>query len=126
LKNNVKTLGLVSALALSSLASAASATESLRVRVPFSFVFAGQEFTSGDYNIQETESGLVFLEGSKGGAAALSVPEGIGKPGSATGLRFTKEGNAEYLVGVQIEGDLCRSIPFHASQARKLTMAASQ
>ena len=118
----IQTLGLLSAAALISIPGMASA-ETVHVKVPFSFVFAGQEFASGDYNIQQSDSGLLLVQGAGRGAAVLSVPEGYTKPGVSAGVRFQKADDREYLVGVEVEGETIRSIPMAAPQERKLAFA---
>jgi hypothetical protein len=114
-----KTLGLLSALAFAVSAPAAPVGNGMRVHVPFTFVLAGQEFAPGDYMVSQTESGVVLVRGSDRGAFALSYPASA-PPDANPGLRFTKSGEKEYLVGVQNQ-DLTRSIPIHVSDQRKLT-----
>jgi hypothetical protein len=115
----VKTLGLLGAAALTSMSLSAATADTLHFRAPFSFVFAGQEFASGDYNIQETENGVLFVQGEGRGAAALSVPEGYTKAGAPTGVRFQKSEDRQHLVGLQVEGENSRSVVMPA-QDRKI------
>lgn len=115
--------GLLGAATLGSGALSAATVETLRFTAPFSFVFAGQEFASGEYNLHEAENGVVLVQGSGKGAAALSVPEGFTKIGAATGVRFQKSEDRRYLVGVQVEGETSRSVPMIVGQERKLVFS---
>ena len=104
------TLGVLLALAFATTAPAAEAIDTLRVHVPFAFVVAGQEFAPGDYTVHESDSGIVWLQGGGKGAIALSYPSVPAARGSLAGLRFTKTGQKEYLVGVQSQG-FSRALP---------------
>jgi hypothetical protein len=118
-----KTLALTGVLALSGAAFTASAGQSLRVNVPFSFVVAGQQFSAGDYRIAQTDSGLIIVQGGGQAAAVLSTPaESNAK--AVTGLRFSGNRSREYLVGVQVEGEAGRAIPLPAFQERKVTLSS--
>jgi hypothetical protein len=118
-----KTLVLAGVLALSGAAFTASAGQSLRVNVPFSFVVAGQQFSAGDYRIAQTDSGLIIVQGAGQAAAVLSTP-GDSNSKAVTGLRFTGNSSREYLVGVQIQGETGRAIPVPAFQERKITLSS--
>lgn len=97
------------ALTFAVTAPAAEAHDTLRAHVPFAFVVAGQEFAAGDYTVHESDSGIVWLQGSGKAAIVLSYPAVPTAPGSAAGLLFTKSGQKEYLVGVQSQ-DLSRTL----------------
>jgi hypothetical protein len=114
------TMCVVSALAFSTLASAAMSGESLRVHVPFSFVVGGQEFTAGEYQVVQSDSGIILVQGEGKAAMAMSIPAGLPKPGSSPNLRFTSSDQKEYLVGVEGE-TASRAIPLHVYEQRKLT-----
>jgi len=102
-----QTLALTGVLAISGAVFTASAEEHLSVRVPFSFVVAGKSFAPGQYQVDESNNGVIIVQGAGQAAAVLSVPNEYPKTGSSTGLRFT---NAHQLVGVQVEGEVGRSI----------------
>jgi hypothetical protein len=117
-----KLMGVIGAFAFSTLASAGMSGESLRVHVPFSFVLAGQEFTAGEYQVLQNDSGIILVQGEGKAAMAMSVPAGLVKSGTAPNLRFTNNDQKEYLVGVQ--GELTsRAIPLRAYEQRKLTLS---
>jgi hypothetical protein len=122
-----KTFGMTGVLALagltlSSLAQAGTVTDSMRVHVPFAFVVAGQQFAAGDYTVQQTDSGIVWVRGGGKAALTLSFPAAT-VPGRAPGLRFAKSEEKAYLVGVQGQ-ELGRSIPMHTYEQRKLTITS--
>jgi hypothetical protein len=102
---------------------AASAAEHLRVNVPFSFVLAGLEFQPGQYTVDESSSGLLTVSGGGRGALVLTTPTEL-KAGAATALRFSNDGREYHLVGVQVEGEVGRSVNTSTIQERKLTMAS--
>lgn len=116
-----KMIGAVGAIALCAGASATAA--SLKAHVPFSFVVAGQNFSAGDYNVQENNNGMILVRGTGHGAMVLSVPSEAVKPGAPASLRFTRSQDREYLVGVKVEGEVGRSIPLRSSEERKLTLS---
>ncbi len=63
----IRTIGVLTALAFG--AFSASANESyMRVKVPFSFVVAGQQFAPGDYTISQNEAGVILVQGAGKGA----------------------------------------------------------
>jgi hypothetical protein len=115
-------------LALSSLASAASSGQALQVHVPFAFVMAGQEFNPGDYRVQQTDTGIVFVQGNGKAAMALSSPSSLGKPGAPSSLQFAsdQQKQKEYLVGVHVEGEPRRTLPVPFEESRKLTFTSSR
>jgi hypothetical protein len=91
-----QTFGVLLAVAF---AVSAETRDTLRVHVPFTFVVAGQEFSPGDYVVNETDSGVVSVQGGGKAAMVLTYPS-VTNYGVA-GLRFTKSGEKLYLVGVQ-------------------------
>jgi hypothetical protein len=120
--NLFKTITLAGALVTSGAAFSASASENLRVTVPFSFVLAGQEFSAGKYRVQQRDNGLIIVQGEGRAAAVLGRPTDDPKHPS-TALVFSSGDSHEYLVGVQVEGAPSLSIPQTAYQQRKLTVA---
>lgn len=117
-----KKLGVMGALALASLAPAATSGQTLNVHVPFSFVAAGREFPAGDYRVYSNGNGTIYLQGGSTSVITLSVPAGVAKPGSSPNLQFSRAGQKEYLVGVQ-DDTLNRSIPLHTEQTRTLALS---
>ena len=115
---------LTSALALPSLVSAASSTQTLQVHVPFSFMVGAQQFAAGDYRIQQTDNGVIFVQGEGKAVAALSNPAEF-KPGTTSSLRFTSA-DQHYLTGVQVQGESSRSIPVPPEDQRKLTLTSTR
>ncbi len=118
-----KTLGLLGVLALAGYAGAADGARYLRVNVPFAFVVAGQTLSPGNYNVTETETGVITIQGGGKAAAVISTPGEISKPGEASALRFTNNNNRTYLVGVSMEGEGTRAIPEHFSAGRNIALA---
>jgi hypothetical protein len=119
-----KTIALASALAIAGAALPASASQVLRVKVPFSFVLAGQEFSAGQYKVDQSDSGLIFVQGEGRAVAVLSIPSDLTKPSDTSSLHFAKSESRTYLVGVQVEGEGSRAIPRVTYQERKLTVAS--
>jgi hypothetical protein len=122
-RNLFKALTLTGVLACSGAAFSASASQLLRVNVPFSFVLAGQQFAAGEYKVEQTTNGVIIVQGAGQAAAVLSIPAEL-RAHSTTGLTFTTSQSREYLVGVQVEGESNRAIPVHFDQTRKLTVAS--
>ena len=118
-----KTSAIAGALAIAGAALPASASESLRVKVPFAFVLAGQEFSAGQYRVSQNDNGLVIVQGEGRAAAVLTVPADDAKRPEPSALRFTTNDSREYLVGVQVEGERGRTIPLTGYQEHKLTVA---
>ncbi len=112
-------------LAIPSLVAAASSSQILQVHVPFSFVMAGQEFNPGDYRIQQSDNGIVLVQGNGKAAMALSAPCSFGKTGSPSSLQFNGNQEHEYLVGFHIEGEPSRAIPVRSEESRKLTFTST-
>ncbi|MBV9155237.1 MAG: hypothetical protein JO097_03190 [Acidobacteriaceae bacterium] len=117
-----RTLGVVSALALSTLASASASGESILVHVPFSFVAAGRDFPAGDYRIQNGDNGTIYIQGAGRSVITMSIPSGVARPDAVPNLQFARAGSKQYLVGVQSQL-MVRSIPLPASEERKLTLS---
>lgn len=102
-----KTFLAASALAVPSAVLAASPTSTLSVHVPFSFTMAGQDFEPGDYRVQQSDNGVICIQGSGKAAMAISVPGSPAKSGAPSALQF----NSGHLVGIQIEGAEIRLLP---------------
>ena len=102
----------------------ASAAERLRVNVPFSFVLAGLEFQPGQYTVDSSNNGVLTVQGEGHGAAVLTVPAELAKAGAATALRFTTDGHEYRLVGLQVEGEVTRTVPTSSYQEHKLAIAS--
>jgi hypothetical protein len=119
-----KTIALASALGIAGAALPAPASQVLRVKVPFSFVLAGQEFSAGQYKVDQSDNGLIIVQGEGRAVAVLSIPGDLTKPSDSSSLRFAKSESRAYLVGVQVEGEGTRAIPRVAYQERKLTVAS--
>ena len=120
-----KTIYALGVLALPSLVSASSSSQTLQVHVPFSFMMAGQEFNPGDYRVQQNDNGIVFVRGNGKAAMALSSPCSLGKPGAPSSLQFTGDQQREYLVGVHVEGEPSRAIPVRFEEGRRLTFTSA-
>ena len=118
-----KTIALASALGIAGAALPASASQNLRVNVPFSFMLAGQEFSAGQYRVEQSDNGLIIVQGEGHAAAVLSIPSNLAKRPDTSSLHFATSDSREYLVGVQIEGEGIRAIPGAGSE-RKLTVAS--
>jgi hypothetical protein len=119
-----KTIALASALGIAGAALPASASQVLRVKVPFSFVLAGQEFSAGQYRVDQSDNGLIIVQGEGRAAAVLSTPGDLAKRPDTSSLHFARSDSREYLVGVQVEGEGVRAIPRIGSQERRLTVAS--
>jgi hypothetical protein len=113
-------LGAIGLSAFATVASAAIA-DSMRVHVPFAFVVAGQEFAAGDYTVEQSDTGIVLVQGAGNAAMAMGIPADPVLTKSP-GLQFTGSQQKRYLVGVQ-GLTLARSIPLPASAQRKLTFS---
>ena len=117
-------LFVVGSAALPALLPAASPYDSIYVHVPFEFVAAGQSFSPGDYRIHRSDSGLILIQGNGKAAATISVPGSVAKPGTATGLTFSSDGERQHLVSVQVEGETTRSILSHTEESRKVVLTS--
>jgi hypothetical protein len=118
-----KTIALASVLGIAGAALPASASQNLRVNVPFSFMLAGQEFSAGQYRVEQSDNGLIIVQGEGHAAAVLSIPSNLAKRRDTSSLHFATSDSREYLVGVQIEGEGIRAIP-RTGFERKLTVAS--
>ena len=116
-----KTVILMGVLVSGSLVEASEYSHSLHVNVPFAFVVAGQQFAAGQYDVKETDTGIITVQGEGKAAAVISTPLQAPKPGMVSALRFTGDGNRD-LVSVAVEGEGLRSVPVHPIQERKLTL----
>ena len=123
MKNICKFVGLVSALALgTAIASAANAADAMRVNVPFTFVVSGKVFPAGQYTVQETDTGVILVQGQGTAAVALSIPGVQAKADSLPGLHFRASNGQEYLVAVDSDAG-SRAVPMHALETRTLTLS---
>lgn len=120
----LKTCGAFAALAFAGSAGAAEYSHYLKVNVPFSFVVAGQQFAAGQYNIKESENGIITVQGQGKAAAVISTPSEMAKPGETSRLSFTSNESREYLSGVSVEGEVSRAVPTPNVTERKLTLAS--
>ena len=113
-----------SVVAIPSFASASSLGPVMQVHVPFSFTVGAQQFTAGDYRIQENENGVIYVQGQGKAAATLSSPADV-KSGPSSSLYFTSA-EQHYLTRVQVLGESSRSIPSPAQNQRKLTLSSAR
>lgn len=113
-----------SALALPSLLPAASAGPMLQVYVPFAFMVGTQQFTAGNYRVQQTDNGVVFVQGEGKAAAALTVPSDL-KSTAATGLRFSGA-EQHQLTSVQVQGESARTLATATDETRRVTLTSSR
>jgi len=118
----IKTIALASVLGIVGTALPTSASETLRVKVPFPFILAGQEFSAGQYRVNQLDSGLIIVQGEGRTAAVLSIPSGMPKRPDTSSLHFTTSDSREYLVCGQVEGEGARAIPRAGFQERRLAM----
>jgi hypothetical protein len=123
MKKLCKLVGLLSALALGTLiASAAPFLDPIHVTIPFSFVVAGKIFPAGRYTVQQTDTGVILVQGQGSAALALTFPGSLEKAGSQPALHFTASNGQQYLIAV--DGPYSsRVIPTHAPETRTLTLA---
>lgn len=124
-QNMFKTIVLSSVMTISAAVLPASAAERLHVTVPFSFVVGGAKMAAGDYNITESENGMVTLVGAKTSAMVLTVPAEYSK-GSSTALSFTSSDSNPVLTSIQVSGSLSRGIPQHSSTERKAVLSSAR
>ena len=114
-----------SALILPGLVNAASTSRMLQVHVPFAFMVGSQAFGAGNYRIQQTESGVIYVQGEGKSAVAISSPS-EGKLGSSSTLRFISSQQHEYLVGVQAEGAPSRAIAMPVIEQQRMLLTSSR
>jgi hypothetical protein len=123
MKNLLKFAGLLGALALgTTIASASSSSDYIRVNVPFPFVVAGKAFPAGQYTVQQTDRGLLLVRGEGSAAMTLSIPGGSVKAGTLPALHFTANNGREYLVEVN-DDTSSHSLPLPATETRTLTIS---
>ena len=102
----------------------ASAAERLRVNVPFSFVLAGLEFQAGQYTVDESNSGVLTVQGEGRGAAVITIPAELSKSSTPASLRFVTDGKEYHLVGVQMEGEMSRAVNSPTYREHKLSIVS--
>ena len=102
----------------------ASAAERLHVNVPFSFMVGSTKMPAGEYNITQSENGMVMLSGTKASAMVLTVPADYTK-NNTSGLAFTANADNPVLTSIQISGAVSRDIPNHSAE-RKAALASAR
>jgi hypothetical protein len=117
-----KTLGLMCVVASGSLVEAADYSHFMHVNVPFAFEVSGQHFTAGQYDIRETSTGVIMLQGEGKAIAVISTPSALPKYGAPSALRFSNTPQRD-LQTVAMEGEVSRQLPVHEKE-RKLTFAS--
>jgi hypothetical protein len=123
MKTIYKFVVLLGALALgTTVACAASSAESIHVNIPFAFVLAGKVFPAGEYTVQETDTGMILVQGSGLSAVALTVPASPMKEGSTPALHFTASNGHEYLVAVDSES-MRRTVPMRSLETHALSVS---
>ena len=122
-QNMFKTLVLASVITLTGAVLPAAAAERLHVSVPFSFMAGGAKLPAGEYNITQSENGMVVMAGSKASAMFLTVPAEYSKDGT-TSLSFTSSETAPVLTGIQISGSVSREIPMRNSDRKAILASA--
>ena len=100
----------------------ASAAERLKVNVPFSFVLAGLEFQAGQYTVDESNSGVLIVQGEGRGAAVITIPAETSKSSTPASLRFVTDGKEYHLVGVQMDGETNRTVDSQTYREHKLAI----
>jgi hypothetical protein len=92
----------------------------LRAHIPFSFIIAGHTFAPGDYIIQESDTGVVTVEGRGAAVFAISAPSRLVNTAGNPELIFANKQQHKYLVGVDT-GTIheSRSIPVPAGDLTK-------
>jgi hypothetical protein len=103
---------------------AASASERLTVKVPFSFVLAGLEFQPGQYTVDQATNGILMVQGGGRGALVMTSPAELSNANGVSSLRFVTDGREYHLVSVQIGGDVSRSVNTNTPQERKLSIGS--
>lgn len=116
-----KTIRILGVLASAGAAYAAD-SHYIHADVPFAFVVAGQQFAPGAYNITETSTGVLTVQGEGKAAVVISTPLDPPKAGQSSALRFQNSNNRVYLSGVSVEGEGTRSVPVHVSAERNVAM----
>jgi len=103
---------------------AASASERLKINVPFSFVMAGLEFQPGQYTVDQANNGVLTVQGEGKGAMVLTAPAESAKPVPAASLSFVTDGREYHLVGIKMDGEVSRSVSGITPQDRKLSIGS--
>ena len=116
-----KTIGAFGVLALASIATAATTSHYLRVSVPFAFMVAGRHFDAGNYEVKESDNGVVLLQGAGKAASVLTIPDRPAGLVDTTALRFTTTGAGQELVGIELEGADSRAIPMRDLERKATT-----
>ena len=94
-------------LLLAAASAHAQITETIQVKVPFSFVAAGKTFPTADYTIKITQpTGLVTLTAANVGPAIVmsNTNEHPGMQGGKTYLKFERYGDSWVLEEVAYDG----------------------
>jgi hypothetical protein len=116
-------LGLLGAVVLgTTITVAAPANDSLHVNVPFSFVLAGQLFPAGVYSIQESNAGVLMVQGEGKAALALTIPANTMKAGAIPAIHFAPANGREYLVSVD-DNNINHAVSSRSLETRTLTLA---
>ncbi len=115
-----KTLVAIGVLCSAGSAFGAEQTHLLRVNVPFAFVVEGEQFAAGNYDVSQTESGIVTVQGQGKAVMLLSTPKEAARSGEVSGLRFTNSASHSYLSAVSVEGEGTRAVPVHLTHAQTL------
>ncbi len=92
----------------------------MHVNVPFAFVVGTEQFAPGAYDVHQTSSGIVTVQGRGKAAAVLSTPLDR-NAAEASALRFVNSESRRYLSAISMEGEGTRSVPVHASKSVTLT-----
>jgi hypothetical protein len=122
--NMFKTLTFASVITITGAASLASAAERLHVSVPFSFMIGNTKMAAGDYNITQSENGMVTIEGAKTSAMFLTVP-GESKESAVSALSFTADASP-VLKAIAVSGSVSREIPLHSAADRKPALVSAR
>ena len=94
----------------------------MRVKVPFSFVLAGKEFSAGEYRVNENSNGLVIVQGAGHAAVVVTTPA-ESKPGCHW-TPFHHSQRPRISPGWRRSGgEVGRAMRGDTFQARKLTIA---
>ncbi|MBV8068669.1 MAG: hypothetical protein JO270_02095 [Acidobacteriaceae bacterium] len=119
MKKMFQALTVFAMLAFAGLASAADIGNSFRIHVPFAFTVGPKQFAAGDYLVQQTDSGLLFVTGGGTGVAVISIPSEMTRTGVSTGLVFSNS----RLVAVQVNGEGTRAVPTGVTQERTIALS---
>lgn len=122
--NMFKTLTFASVITMTGTAALASAADRLHVSVPFSFMVGNTKMAAGDYNITQSDNGMVTIEGAKTSAMVLTVPGNL-KENAASALSFSGDANP-VLKAIAVSGSVSREIPLHTSADRKPALVSAR